>query len=103
MLLWILIMTACKLGSLVVRLMEHVYGSLSPCLSLIRFFPIQVKCDMWSDQETKSQYSVFSVSSFPAADSNMAGEDGFDEKGCHCDISVEDLLPSVKTVIRAVR
>ncbi|XP_040002729.1 potassium voltage-gated channel subfamily KQT member 5 isoform X2 [Xiphias gladius] len=37
------------------------------------------------------------------ADSNMAGEDGFDEKGCHCDISVEDLLPSVKSVIRAVR
>uniref|UniRef100_A0A8C5CV80 Potassium voltage-gated channel, KQT-like subfamily, member 5b n=1 Tax=Gadus morhua TaxID=8049 RepID=A0A8C5CV80_GADMO len=38
------------------------------------------------------------------ADSNMAGgEDGFDERGCHCDISVEDLLPSVKCVIRAVR
>ncbi|KAM7393589.1 hypothetical protein PAMP_020448 [Pampus punctatissimus] len=37
------------------------------------------------------------------ADSNMAGEDGFDEKGCHCEISVEDLLPSVKSVIRAVR
>ncbi|XP_068558369.1 potassium voltage-gated channel subfamily KQT member 5 [Cebidichthys violaceus] len=36
-------------------------------------------------------------------DSNMAGEDGYDEKGCHCDISVEDLLPSVKCVIRAVR
>ncbi|XP_068177070.1 potassium voltage-gated channel subfamily KQT member 5-like isoform X2 [Antennarius striatus] len=37
------------------------------------------------------------------ADSNIAGEDGFDEKGCHCEISVEDLLPSVKSVIRAVR
>ncbi|KAI3352235.1 hypothetical protein L3Q82_005212 [Scortum barcoo] len=36
-------------------------------------------------------------------DSNMAAEDGFDEKGCHCEISVEDLLPSVKSVIRAVR
>uniref|UniRef100_A0A3Q3W7X7 Uncharacterized protein n=1 Tax=Mola mola TaxID=94237 RepID=A0A3Q3W7X7_MOLML len=36
-------------------------------------------------------------------DSNMAGDDGFDEKGCHCEISVEDLLPSVKSVIRAVR
>nr|XP_020449862.1 potassium voltage-gated channel subfamily KQT member 5-like isoform X2 [Monopterus albus] len=36
-------------------------------------------------------------------DSNLAGEDGFDEKGCHCEISVEDLLPSVKSVIRAVR
>ncbi|KAM7009968.1 potassium voltage-gated channel subfamily KQT member 5 isoform 5-T5 [Tautogolabrus adspersus] len=37
------------------------------------------------------------------AESNMAGEDGFDDKGCHCEISVEDLLPSVKCVIRAVR
>ncbi|XP_044046699.1 potassium voltage-gated channel subfamily KQT member 5 isoform X2 [Siniperca chuatsi] len=37
------------------------------------------------------------------ADSNIAGEDGFDDKGCHCEISVEDLLPSVKSVIRAVR
>ncbi|CAL1602263.1 unnamed protein product [Knipowitschia caucasica] len=37
------------------------------------------------------------------ADSNMAAEDAFDDKGCHCEISVEDLLPSVKTVIRAVR
>ncbi|KAK7930718.1 hypothetical protein WMY93_007113 [Mugilogobius chulae] len=37
------------------------------------------------------------------ADSNMASEDAFDDKGCHCEISVEDLLPSVKTVIRAVR
>ncbi|XP_028828490.1 potassium voltage-gated channel subfamily KQT member 4 isoform X6 [Denticeps clupeoides] len=30
-------------------------------------------------------------------------DDAFDEKGCHCDISADDLLPSVKTVIRAVR
>uniref|UniRef100_A0A8C7IKT3 Potassium voltage-gated channel, KQT-like subfamily, member 5b n=1 Tax=Oncorhynchus kisutch TaxID=8019 RepID=A0A8C7IKT3_ONCKI len=37
-------------------------------------------------------------------DSNMTTEDGFgDDKGCHCEISVEDLLPSVKSVIRAVR
>ncbi|XP_052359192.1 potassium voltage-gated channel subfamily KQT member 4-like isoform X6 [Oncorhynchus keta] len=33
-----------------------------------------------------------------------APPDGFgDDKGCHCEISVEDLLPSVKSVIRAVR
>ncbi|XP_069023993.1 potassium voltage-gated channel subfamily KQT member 5-like isoform X1 [Embiotoca jacksoni] len=37
------------------------------------------------------------------ADANMAADDTFDEKGCHCEISVEDLLPSVKCVIRAVR
>ncbi|XP_047222165.1 potassium voltage-gated channel subfamily KQT member 5-like isoform X3 [Girardinichthys multiradiatus] len=44
-----------------------------------------------------------SRSTTDAADSAVTGEDGFDEKGCHCEISVEDLLPSVKTVIRAVR
>ncbi|KAM4611350.1 potassium voltage-gated channel subfamily KQT member 5 [Polymixia lowei] len=44
-----------------------------------------------------------SRSTTDAAESNMAGEDGFDERGCHCEISVEDLLPSVKSVIRAVR
>ncbi|XP_041641832.1 potassium voltage-gated channel subfamily KQT member 5 isoform X3 [Cheilinus undulatus] len=44
-----------------------------------------------------------SRSTTDAADSNMANDDAFDEKGCHCEISVEDLLPSVKSVIRAVR
>ncbi|XP_010871236.2 potassium voltage-gated channel subfamily KQT member 5 isoform X2 [Esox lucius] len=38
------------------------------------------------------------------ADSTVTAEDGFgDDKGCRCEISVEDLLPSVKSVIRAVR
>ncbi|XP_062304895.1 potassium voltage-gated channel subfamily KQT member 5 [Osmerus eperlanus] len=41
--------------------------------------------------------------STPDGDSNAMAEDGFDERGCHCEISVEDLLPSVKSVIRAVR
>uniref|UniRef100_A0A6Q2ZGE3 Potassium voltage-gated channel, KQT-like subfamily, member 5b n=1 Tax=Esox lucius TaxID=8010 RepID=A0A6Q2ZGE3_ESOLU len=37
-------------------------------------------------------------------DSTVTAEDGFgDDKGCRCEISVEDLLPSVKSVIRAVR
>uniref|UniRef100_A0AAY4EWT0 Potassium voltage-gated channel, KQT-like subfamily, member 5a n=1 Tax=Denticeps clupeoides TaxID=299321 RepID=A0AAY4EWT0_9TELE len=37
------------------------------------------------------------------SDAVMGADDAFDEKGCHCDISADDLLPSVKTVIRAVR
>ncbi|KAL4639960.1 potassium voltage-gated channel subfamily KQT member 5 [Arapaima gigas] len=37
------------------------------------------------------------------ADTNLGPDDGFDEKGCHCEISVEDLTPAVKSVIRAVR
>uniref|UniRef100_A0A8C7SLV9 Potassium voltage-gated channel, KQT-like subfamily, member 5b n=1 Tax=Oncorhynchus mykiss TaxID=8022 RepID=A0A8C7SLV9_ONCMY len=45
-----------------------------------------------------------SLRSSQPPDSNMTTEDGFgDDKGCHCEISVEDLLPSVKSVIRAVR
>ncbi|XP_017578233.1 potassium voltage-gated channel subfamily KQT member 5 isoform X4 [Pygocentrus nattereri] len=38
----------------------------------------------------------------PEADS-LGGDDYFDEKGCHCDVSVEDLSAPLKTVIRAVR
>ncbi|KAI4875316.1 hypothetical protein NFI96_001828 [Prochilodus magdalenae] len=37
-----------------------------------------------------------------SADS-LGGDDYFDEKGCHCDVSVEDLSAPLKTVIRAVR
>ncbi|KAM9455153.1 potassium voltage-gated channel subfamily KQT member 5 isoform 1-T1 [Clarias gariepinus] len=36
-------------------------------------------------------------------EANTAPEEGFDDKGCHCEISAEDLLPAVKTVIRAIR
>ncbi|XP_056265064.1 potassium voltage-gated channel subfamily KQT member 5-like isoform X3 [Pseudoliparis swirei] len=36
-------------------------------------------------------------------DSSVGGEDVSDERGCHCDVSVEDLLPSIKAVIRAIR
>ncbi|XP_077575494.1 potassium voltage-gated channel subfamily KQT member 5-like isoform X2 [Stigmatopora nigra] len=38
-----------------------------------------------------------------ADDCNVAGEDAYDERGCHCEISVDDLLPSVKSAIRAIR
>ncbi|XP_066534606.1 potassium voltage-gated channel subfamily KQT member 5 isoform X2 [Hoplias malabaricus] len=38
----------------------------------------------------------------PEADS-LGGDDYFDEKGCHCDVSVEDLSAPLKAVIRAVR
>uniref|UniRef100_A0A8B9LV67 Potassium voltage-gated channel, KQT-like subfamily, member 5a n=1 Tax=Astyanax mexicanus TaxID=7994 RepID=A0A8B9LV67_ASTMX len=33
----------------------------------------------------------------------LGGDDYFDEKGCHCDVSMEDLSAPLKTVIRAVR
>ncbi|XP_076839628.1 potassium voltage-gated channel subfamily KQT member 4 isoform X2 [Brachyhypopomus gauderio] len=36
-------------------------------------------------------------------EANMGTEEIFDEKGCHCEFSSEDLSPAVKTVIRAVR
>ncbi|XP_028844859.1 potassium voltage-gated channel subfamily KQT member 5 isoform X1 [Denticeps clupeoides] len=39
----------------------------------------------------------------PEADTNLGPEDSFDEKGCHCDLSVEDLSAPLKSVIRAVR
>ncbi|KAA0717991.1 Potassium voltage-gated channel subfamily KQT member 5 KQT-like 5 [Triplophysa tibetana] len=37
------------------------------------------------------------------ADTNFGADDAFDEKGCHCDVTVEDLSAPLKAVIRAVR
>ncbi|KAA8583541.1 hypothetical protein FQN60_014749 [Etheostoma spectabile] len=39
----------------------------------------------------------------PDVDTGMSAEDSFDERGCHCDITVEDLSAPLKAVIRAVR
>ncbi|XP_053317227.1 potassium voltage-gated channel subfamily KQT member 5 isoform X2 [Spea bombifrons] len=36
-------------------------------------------------------------------DVGLGTEEAHDEKGCHCDVSVEDLTPALKTVIRAIR
>ncbi|KAM9804096.1 LOW QUALITY PROTEIN: potassium voltage-gated channel subfamily KQT member 4-like [Neosynchiropus ocellatus] len=36
-------------------------------------------------------------------DSGMTTEDSMDERGCHCDVTVEDLSAPLKAVIRAVR
>ncbi|XP_066460611.1 potassium voltage-gated channel subfamily KQT member 5 isoform X2 [Eleutherodactylus coqui] len=36
-------------------------------------------------------------------DANLGTEEVHDDKGCHCDVSVEDLTPALKTVIRAIR
>uniref|UniRef100_A0AAR2KZE9 Potassium voltage-gated channel subfamily KQT member 5 n=1 Tax=Pygocentrus nattereri TaxID=42514 RepID=A0AAR2KZE9_PYGNA len=36
-------------------------------------------------------------------ESNVGAEDTFDDKGCHCEMSADDLQPAIKTVIRAVR
>ncbi|XP_021053081.1 potassium voltage-gated channel subfamily KQT member 5 [Mus pahari] len=37
------------------------------------------------------------------ADTALGIDDVYDEKGCQCDVSVEDLTPPLKTVIRAIR
>ncbi|KAM3932072.1 potassium voltage-gated channel subfamily KQT member 5 isoform 1-T1 [Leptodactylus fuscus] len=39
----------------------------------------------------------------PDTDVNLGTEEVHDDKGCHCDVSVEDLTPALKTVIRAIR
>lgn len=38
-----------------------------------------------------------------SVDAGMTTEDSFDERGCHCDVTVEDLSAPLKAVIRAVR
>ncbi|XP_077960402.1 potassium voltage-gated channel subfamily KQT member 5 isoform X3 [Gasterosteus aculeatus] len=42
-------------------------------------------------------------SAAPDVDAAVAAEDSFDERGCHCDVTVEDLSAPLKAVIRAVR
>ncbi|KAK4824947.1 hypothetical protein QYF61_021635 [Mycteria americana] len=37
------------------------------------------------------------------ADTSLGTDDVYDDKGCQCDVSVEDLTPALKTVIRAIR
>uniref|UniRef100_A0A8C6Y599 Potassium voltage-gated channel subfamily Q member 5 n=1 Tax=Naja naja TaxID=35670 RepID=A0A8C6Y599_NAJNA len=39
----------------------------------------------------------------PDTDANLGADDLYDERGCQCDVSVEDLTPALKTVIRAIR
>ncbi|XP_047459590.1 potassium voltage-gated channel subfamily KQT member 4 isoform X9 [Mugil cephalus] len=39
----------------------------------------------------------------PDVDTGMTTEDSLDERGCHCDVTVEDLSAPLKAVIRAVR
>ncbi|XP_072293039.1 potassium voltage-gated channel subfamily KQT member 5 isoform X2 [Eucyclogobius newberryi] len=39
----------------------------------------------------------------PDVDPGMTTEDSLDERGCHCDVTVEDLSAPLKAVIRAVR
>uniref|UniRef100_A0A9J7Y798 Potassium voltage-gated channel, KQT-like subfamily, member 5b n=2 Tax=Cyprinus carpio TaxID=7962 RepID=A0A9J7Y798_CYPCA len=41
--------------------------------------------------------------STPEGEANAGMDEAFDEKGCHCDMSAEDLPPALKTIIRAVR
>uniref|UniRef100_A0A8C2I9X6 Potassium voltage-gated channel, KQT-like subfamily, member 5b n=1 Tax=Cyprinus carpio TaxID=7962 RepID=A0A8C2I9X6_CYPCA len=41
--------------------------------------------------------------STPEGEANVGIDEAFDEKGCHCDMSAEDLPPALKTIIRAVR
>lgn len=93
--------TACKLICVVIwyiiRLMQHIQNALPGSLTQSNM----THRNLINEQHLNSTPLLYPLSW--AADSNATGEDGFDEKGCHCDISVEDLLPSVKSVIRAVR
>lgn len=46
---------------------------------------------------------ILSLSLKHTADTNLGPDDAFDEKGCHCDVTVEDLSAPLKAVIRAIR
>lgn len=46
---------------------------------------------------------ILSLSLSHTADTNLGPDDAFDDKGCHCDVTVEDLSAPLKAVIRAIR
>nr|XP_056712587.1 potassium voltage-gated channel subfamily KQT member 5 [Euleptes europaea] len=39
----------------------------------------------------------------PETDANIGTDEIYDERGCQCDVSIEDLTPALRTVIRAIR
>ncbi|XP_054831389.1 potassium voltage-gated channel subfamily KQT member 5 isoform X2 [Eublepharis macularius] len=39
----------------------------------------------------------------PETDASIGTDEIYDERGCQCDVSIEDLTPALKTVIRAIR
>uniref|UniRef100_A0A8C7QPV3 Potassium voltage-gated channel, KQT-like subfamily, member 5a n=1 Tax=Oncorhynchus mykiss TaxID=8022 RepID=A0A8C7QPV3_ONCMY len=39
----------------------------------------------------------------PSEDTGMGNDDTFDDRGCHCDVTMEDITAAQKAVIRAVR
>ncbi|XP_042659242.1 potassium voltage-gated channel subfamily KQT member 5 isoform X2 [Tyto alba] len=56
----------------------------------------------WSfNDRTRFRPSLRLKSSHSARD--LGTDDVYDDKGCQCDVSVEDLTPALKTVIRAIR
>lgn len=49
-------------------------------------------------------YEVLQLVYLPlSVDAGMSTEDSLDERGCHCDVTLEDLSAPLKAVIRAVR
>ncbi|NXY87064.1 KCNQ5 protein, partial [Alcedo cyanopectus] len=61
----------------------------------------------WSfNDRTRFRPSLRLKSSQPKAvldaDTSLGADDVYDDKGCQCDVSVEDLTPALKTVIRAI-
>uniref|UniRef100_A0AAR2JCX5 Potassium voltage-gated channel, KQT-like subfamily, member 5b n=1 Tax=Pygocentrus nattereri TaxID=42514 RepID=A0AAR2JCX5_PYGNA len=58
----------------------------------------------WSfNDRTRFRPSLRLKSQSRTVPEGQSSYDYFDEKGCHCDVSVEDLSAPLKTVIRAVR
>ncbi|XP_069478645.1 potassium voltage-gated channel subfamily KQT member 4 [Ambystoma mexicanum] len=57
----------------------------------------------WSFNDRTRFRASLRLKSRPQVDVEGAGDDGADEKGYHSDLTVEDIMPAVKTLIRAVR
>ncbi|XP_025022976.1 potassium voltage-gated channel subfamily KQT member 5 [Python bivittatus] len=57
----------------------------------------------WSFNDRTRFRPSLRLKSRPQPDASLGTDDIYDERGCQCDVSVEDLTPALKTVIRAIR
>ncbi|KAG5830951.1 hypothetical protein ANANG_G00298710 [Anguilla anguilla] len=70
---------------------------------LLRRYTTRIHSQKLSFKERVRMASQRANRATPEADATLGTDDGFDEKGCHCDVTVEDLTPALRAVIRAVR
>lgn len=70
---------------------------------VVPMFPGWLCRQLENNKEGIFKCLLFGLLLYFVADTSLGTDDVYDDKGCQCDVSVEDLTPALKTVIRAIR